>query len=199
MNLWGRAACPVPLFFFKNLFEMPDTKKQRKALNEAPSMEAQERLIEIMNDSPRLKDFDGTQWEVKALKPGTQWLIAQEAIKIQKEESANFSDVVKCFAVNTPSVAKVITLGLLNDRRRIYANERDGAFSSEYQRTYDTIMWDTSQEGWLGLLVEMLKLLDIEVFFSITSSIQILRQRLLERKTTMEEQKALSLAPSGGK
>lgn len=178
---------------------MPETKRTRKALNEAPSLEAQERLIEIMNDSPRLKDFAGTQWELKALKPGTQWLIAQEAVKIQKEESANYADVVKCFAQNTPSVVKVITLGLLNDRRRIYANGRDGAFSEEFDGTYNTVMWDTSQDGWLGLLVEMLSLLDIEVFFSITSSIQILRQRLLGRKMTMEEQKALSPAPSGGK
>ena len=178
---------------------MPETKRTRKALNEEPSMEAQERLIEIMNDSPRVKSFDGTPWEVRALKPGTQWLIAQEAISIQKEESANFEDVVRQFAVNVPSVAKVITLGLLNDRRRIFANERDGAFSEEYKRTYDTVMWDTSQDGWLGLLVEFLNMLDIEVFFSTTSLIQILRQRLLGRKTTMEEQKVLSPAPSGGK
>ena len=174
-------------------------KKQRKALNEEPSIEAQERLIEIMNDSPHVQSFNGTKWEVHALKPGTQWLIAQEAISIQKAESANFEDVIKQFAVNTPSVAKVITLALLNDRARIFANGRDGEFSEEYNKTYDTIMWDTSQEFWLGLLVDVIQMLDIEVFFSITSSIQILRQRLLERKTTMEERKALSPAPSGGR
>lgn len=178
---------------------MPEAKRTRKALNEEPSIEAQERLIEIMNDSPRVKDFAGTPWEIRALKPGTQWLIAQEAVNIQKEESANYADVVKCFAQNTPAVAKVITLGLLNDRRRIYADGRGGAFSEEYEQTYATVMWDTSQEGWLELLVEMLNMLDIEVFFSITSSIQILRQRLLGRKTTMEEQKALSPVQSGGK
>ena len=176
---------------------MPDTKKKRKALNEEPSLEAQERLIEIMNDTPRVKDFDGTKWEVRALKPGTQWLIAQEAIAIQKEESANFADVIKQFAVNTPSVAKVLTFALLNDRVRIFANGRDGAFGEEFEETYNTIMWDTSQDCWLGLLLEILGMLEIEVFFSITNSIQILRQRLLERKTTMEEQKVLSPAQSG--
>ena len=179
---------------------MPNkTDKVRKTLQEAPSLEAQERLIEIMNDSPSGKDFAGTRWEVRALKPGTQWLIAQEAIAIQKEESANFADVVKCFAVNTPAVVRVITLGLLNDRERIYANGKSGKFSQEFEDTYNTVMWDTSPSGWLGLLVEFLNMLDIEVFFSTTSSIQILRQKLLERKTTMEEQKALSLAQSGGR
>ena len=165
---------------------------QRKKLTDETSLESQERLIEIMNDSPRIRSFDGTRWEIRALKPGVQWLICQEAVKIQKAESANFSDVVKQFAVNIPSVAKVLTLGLLNDRRRIFANGRDGAFSKEYEDTYSTILYDTSQASWMGLLVEIIEMLDVEVFFSITSSIQILRQRTLERKMTEEEQKQLS-------
>lgn len=191
----GRGQAPCPLFFPRDMAE----KKTRKTIEQEPSLEAQERLIEIMNDSPRVKSFDGTRWELRALKPGTQWLIAQEAISIQKEESANFGDVVKQFAVNVPSVVKVITLGILNDRKRIFANGHDGEFSDEYRATYETIMWNTSQSSWIALLVEMLQMLDIEVFFSTTSSIQILRQRLLGRKTTMEEQKALSPAPSGGR
>ena len=191
----GRGQAPCPLFFPRDMAE----KKTRKTIEQEPSLEAQERLIEIMNDSPRVKSFDGTRWELRALKPGTQWLIAQEAISIQKEESANFGDVVKQFAVNVPSVVKVITLGILNDRKRIFANGHDGEFSEEYRATYETIMWNTSQSSWIALLVEMLQMLDIEVFFSTTSSIQILRQRLLGRKTTMEERKALSPAQSGGK
>ena len=51
----------------------------------------------------------------------------------------------------------------------------------------------------MNVLVEVSSVLDIEVFFSITSSIQILRQRLLERKMTLEEQKQLLLAQNGGK
>ena len=133
-------------------------------------------MIEIMNDSPRLRSFDGTQWEIRALKPGTQWLIAQEAIAIDKAESSNMGDVIKQFA-----------------------NGRDGEFSDEYRQTYDTLMWDTAHENWLNLLIEMVNLLDVEVFFSTTSSIQILRQRLLSRKMTMEEQKQLLLAQNGDK
>lgn len=186
---------PGPLIFFRMIME--GIEKKRKSLNEEASLEAQERLIEIMNDSPRVKDFNGTLWEVRALKPGTQWLIAQEAVKIQKEESANFGDVIRQFAVNTPSTARVLTLGLLNDRARIFANGRDGEYSEEFKMTYDTIMWDTSHDNWLGLLIEITNMLDIEVFFSITSSIQILRRKLLERKTTMEERKALSLEQNG--
>lgn len=181
----SRALSPLPFYFMY-------MDKRRKKYNEPASLEAQERLIEIMNDSPRVLSFDGTKWELRALKPGTQWLIAQEAIKIQKAESANMGDVMKQFAVNLPSVAKVLTLGLLNDRRRIFANGKDGEYSKEFQDTYTTILYDTKQENWLSLLVEMIDMLGVEVFFSITSSIQILRQRLLDRKMTVEEQKRLS-------
>lgn len=176
---------------------MPD--KKRKPLEVQPSLEAQERLVEIMNNSPRVHSFAGTEWELTALKPGTQWLIAQEAISITKAESASFEDVIRQFAVNVPSVARCLTYGLLNDRSRIFANGKGGALSEEFNSVYDTIMWDTSQSEWLTLLVEMISMLDIEVFFSITSSITILRQRLLERKMTVDEQKQSSLARSGGR
>ena len=174
-------------------------KKKRKKLNEPPTLDAQERLIEIMNDSPRLVNFDGTQWEVKALKPGTQWLIAQEAIQIDKGESSAMGDVLKQFAINVPAVAKVITLGLLNDRERIFANGKDGAYSQEFEDTYLTILYDTQQSGWMALLFEIIQMLEVESFFSITISIQILRQKLLGRKTTMEEQKLLLQEQNGGK
>lgn len=150
-----------------------------------------------MNDSPRIEKFAGTEWEVRALKPGTQWLIAQEAVKISRNESANFEDVIKQFAVNAPSVVTVLTLGLLNDRKRIFANGMYGEYSDEFKSTYNTIMWDTSQSEWITLTVEMLSMLDIEVFFSTISLIQIVRQRLLERKKTTEEQKQLSQEPNG--
>lgn len=152
-----------------------------------------------MNDSPRVKNFAGTEWEIRALRPGTQWLIAEQAVKICKAETSNYGDVVKQFALNLPATATVITLGLLNDKNRIFENGTTGVYSQEFQDTYNTVMWDTNQEEWISLLVEILSMLDIEVFFSITSSIQILRQRLLERKKTTEEQKLLSLEQSGGK
>lgn len=174
-------------------------EKKKKCLNEPVTLEAQERLIEIMNNSPRLASFKGTDWEVTALKPGTQWLIAQEAVSIEKADTATYGDVIKQFALNIPSVVKVITLGLLNDRSRIFANGRDGAFSEEYNATYQTIMWETNQSFWLILMNEMLKMLDVEVFFSNIALIQMTRQSLLERKTTMEERRQLSPEQNGGK
>ena len=47
--------------------------------NSPLSDEAMARLAKIMNDSPTIIKLQGTEREVKALKPGTQWLIAEEA------------------------------------------------------------------------------------------------------------------------
>ena len=79
----GRRECRLPPpFFINHKNDMQERKRVANTIQQEPSLEAQERLIEIMNDTPRVVSFDGTNWEVKALKPGTQWLIAQEAITL---------------------------------------------------------------------------------------------------------------------
>ena len=92
------------------------------------SLDAQQRLAEILNDSPRIVSLNGTEWEVRALRMGTQWLMAQKIIEIDKSESGTFGDVMKHFAVNIPAVLDIITLCLLNDRHKIYkdGDERKG-------------------------------------------------------------------------
>lgn len=86
---------------------------ENKVLPSSPlSDAAMERLAQIMNDSPTIVKLQGTKWEIRALKPGTQWMIAEEACKIVKGENLSMGDVIKEFAINIPSVARVITLSL---------------------------------------------------------------------------------------
>ena len=82
------------------------------------SDESMERLARIMNDSPSIMKLHGTEWCIKGLKPGVQWLIAEQACRIVKGEKLSMGDVIKEFAVNLPAVAHVITLALLNDKER---------------------------------------------------------------------------------
>lgn len=141
---------------------------------------AMERLAQIMNDTPTIVRLQGTEWEIKALKPGTQWMIAEEACKIVKSENLSMGDVIKEFAVNLPSVAKVITLALLNDKNRIN--------SDEYQQVYDQLLWgDYDIKDWATLLVEILNLLDVDFFFASTNVIQTVRNQALMRKTQAAE------------
>lgn len=164
--------------------------KKVKDIKHQVSLEAQELLVEILNDSPHLVSLANTEWEVRSLKFGTQYLIAQEVITINKLESANFSDIVKQFATNIPSVIKIITLCLLNDKKRIYKDgiERNG-FSDEYQSIYDTLMWEGKIEDFGNLLLECLQMLDVSAFFQALDIVQIFRAGVTMKKNQMDEQK----------
>lgn len=154
------------------------------------SLSAMEKLAKVMNDSPTIVKMGKTDWPIKALRPGTQWLIAEESCKILKAEKGNMNDVIRQFAVNIPSVVKVITLAILNDKNRIFKDYRNKQFSDEYQSVYDTIMWETNPDNWISLLVEIINMLSLDYFFQTTNAIAAVREMALGRKTKMEEQKS---------
>jgi len=158
----------------------PKEEEKKIDANSPLSEKAMERLAQIMNDSPTIVKLQGTEWEIHALKPGTQWMIAEEACKILKKENLSMGDVIKEFSLNLPSVAKVITLALLNDKERIK--------SDEYQQVYDQLLWgDYELKDWATLLVEILNLLDVDFFFASTNVIQTVRNQTLTRKKQAAE------------
>lgn len=151
---------------------------------------AQERLAEILNDSPRLVSLNGTEWEIRALRMGTQYLIAQEVIKINKVESATYGDVVKQFAVNIPSMLKILTFALLNDKKKIYkdGDETEG-FSDLYEATYNTLAWDCEVSEFGNIFLETLQLLDISFFMDSCRIVEMFKVATTARRTTTKEQK----------
>ena len=149
-----------------------------------------ERLAKVMNDTPTIVKMSNTEFAITALKPGTQWLIAEESCKIMKAEQGNFKDVIKQFAVNIPSVVHVITLAILNDKNRIFEDYKSRKYSEEYQSVYDTIMWETSPDNWLSLLVEIMNMLSMDYFFQSTNAVAMIREAALGRKMKMEELKS---------
>lgn len=167
----------------KKMKEISSPKAQQPV-----SLKAQELLIETLNDSPHLASLAGTEWEVRSLRFGTQYLIAQEVININKVENANYGDIVKQFAVNIPSLIKIITLCLLNDKHRIYKDglEHKG-FSDEYYAIYDTIQWEGNINEYANLLLECLQLLDISAFFSTLDIVFLFSESVTRRKTTTEQ------------
>lgn len=154
------------------------------------SVDAMERLAKVMNDTPTIVKMSNTEFAITALKPGTQWLIAEESCKIMKAEQGNFKDVIKQFAVNIPSVVHVITLAILNDKNRIFEDYKSRKYSEEYQSVYETIMWDTSPDNWLSLLVEIMNMLSMDYFFQSTNAVAMIREAALGRKMKMEELKS---------
>lgn len=161
-------------------------KKEEKI--QGVSLDAQERLAEILNDSPRLVSLNGTEWEIRALRMGTQWLIAKKCIEVAKVENANFGDIVKQFAVNIPAVIEVLVLALLNDKKKIFkdGDERAG-YSDLYKATYDTLMWECKTEEFGQIFLETLQLLDISFFAESCRMLEIFREMTTARKMTLEQ------------
>ena len=163
-----------------------ENKKDKKNI----SADSMEKLAKVMNDTPTIVKMSNTEFAITALKPGTQWLIAEESCKIMKAEQGNFKDVIKQFAVNIPSVVHVITLAILNDKNRIFEDYKSRKYSEEYQSVYDTIMWETSPDNWLSLLVEIMNMLSMDYFFQSTNAVAMIREAALGRKMKMEELKS---------
>ena len=161
---------------------MSDEKKNTNKPQTKISDAAMARLTQLMNDHPYIIKLHGTEWAITSLKAGTQWLIAEEACKVVQNENATMGDIIKQFAVNMPAVCRVLTLALLNDKQKIYGDE--------YKQVYDLLMWgDYTQKDWAVFFSEIIQLMDVDFFFASTNAVKTLRQRTLDRKITMEEQK----------
>lgn len=159
--------------------ENTKAKEEKKNIKLA-SDEAMERLVQVMSDSPTLVKLANTEWAITALKPAVQWEIAKIACEVHKVENAHYGDVLKGFVTNLPAVVRVITLALLNDKERI---------ANEYDKVYDTLMWESKPNEWATLLFEILNLQDISFFLQITQVVEMFRQTTLQRKMTMDERK----------
>jgi hypothetical protein len=148
--------------------------EKEKAINE---LDAQLRLAEVMNNTPREIKFGKKKFKLTALKPGTQYLIAEEAAKLAKAGDS-FEDVIKRFAVSVPAVIRCLTLAILNDKDKINGKE--------YQDMYDYIQWETDPKQWLRVLIDVLQMLDLSFFFTTLEQIDLFRQMTLTKKVKAE-------------
>ena len=143
------------------------------------SDEAMAQLARVMTDAPSIVKLAGIGWNITALKPAVQWEIAKLACDIKREEKASFGDVLRGLSTNLPAIIKIVTLALLNDKKRI---------EEEYDRVYDTLMWESNPSEWANLLYEVLQLIDVGFFFQITDAVEMFRQLVLQKRTMMDEQ-----------
>jgi hypothetical protein len=176
----------------RKVIKAVSTKKQEiEKAKQVPevNLEAQERLVEILTDSPRIVSLNGSEWAIKALRMGTQYLIAKKVIEIKRAEDNTFGDIIQQFAVNIPAVIEVITLALLNDKNKIFKNGVDGGEYSElYETTYQTLMWECKVEDFGNLLLEILQLIDTNFFMESCRILEMFKMSTTAR-TKINEQK----------
>ena len=155
-------------------------KEQEKLL---VSDEAQNRLAAILADAPTLEKFAGTEWEMRPLRFGTQYLIAEEICKVNEAESATYGDVLKAMLVQMPATFKVLTLVLLNDKNLIYQNgDKNQGFSKLFKKTYDTIEWNANRDEMVKIMLDCLQMVDVSFFTDALGMLQIFRASVTEKK-----------------
>lgn len=149
------------------------------------SEEAQDRLAAILADSPTKEKFAGTEWEMRPLRFGTQYLIVDEVRKIREMESDTYENAVLGLAASIGATVTVVTLALLNDREKIF---RDGnpslGHSALYRRTYDTVMWNSSREDLAKVLWDCIQMVDVSFFMEALGMLRIFRAQVTEKKRT---------------
>lgn len=150
-----------------------------KEIVQRASDEAMEKLVRVMTDAPTIVKLADIGWPVTALKPAVQWEIAKAACDVRRKENATYGDVLMGLSANLPNIVRIVTLALLNDKKRI---------EEEYDRVYDTLMWESNPSEWATLLYEVLQLIDVGFFFQITDVVETFRQIVLQKKTMMSEQ-----------
>lgn len=161
-------------------------QEQRQALQ--VSEEAQNRLAEILADAPTIEKLNGTEWEIRAFRMGTQYLIVQEVCKINKAESATYGDVLKSLMNAMPALCNVLTLALLNDKNKIYQNgDANQGFSKLYKRTYDTVMWNANRDEMAKIMLDCLQMVDVSFFMEALGMLQIFRASVTEKKRTRKK------------
>lgn len=158
-------------------------EQQRKEL--LVSEEAQNRLAEILADAPSIEKLDGTEWEMRPLRFGTQYRMVSEICKINQAESATYGDVLKVLLVQIPVTFKVLTLALLNDKNLIYQNgDENQGYSKIFKKTYDTIEWNANRDELAKIMLDCLQMIDVSFFMEALPMLQICRAMVTEKKRT---------------
>jgi hypothetical protein len=152
------------------------------------SEEAQNRLAAILADSPTIEKLAGTEWEMGPLRVGTQYLIADEVRKIREVDDANYENSILFLANSVPVTCRCITFALLNDKNRIYQNgDPNQGFSKLFQKTYNTILWNTEKSDLIKILTDCLMMIDVNFFMEALGMLQIFRASVTEKKRTRKK------------
>ena len=165
--------------------DVKQRQKQQRDKELFVSDEAQYRLAEILSDAPSIIKFAGTEWEIRPLRMGTQYLIANEICKLHKLEHANYDDAIQGLEASIPATAKMITLVLLNDKNKIFQNgDQNQGYSRLFKKTYDTVLWNAERNEMGDPFGECVSLLDVSFFMEALVIFQSLQQEITRKKRT---------------
>ena len=145
----------------------------------------QDRLAEILANSPHLVSLNGTPWEVRALKYGTQYQIAAKVCELNAIEDATYGDGLKSFKNGLEGYMQILALALLNDKDKIFKDGKESnGYSKQFTDFVDWLMWNIDNATIVSVISEVMALLDVSFFTEVLGMLQIFRTSVTEKKRT---------------
>lgn len=120
-------------------------------------IEYQSKLSDVMLDRGEEIVIAGKNYEIKALKMRTRWLISECINKMELREKDTINMLESMFT-DIPLLAKMITYAVLRDKEKIENKEL-------FTKTYDDILECEDMQEYLNAITTIIKLMDIEWFF----------------------------------
>lgn len=166
---------------------------------EYTELEAEELLSQVLNNTPTPVEIGKDTYYITALKLGTQALIAEESVKIQKAEDGNMLDLYKMFAQSVPAVIKCIAYAILNDKDKIFKDYSKREYSDEFNALMERLEWEADRNTFMGILVEVMQRLDLRFFWRANGILTMMRDSALKTKKEMKGRMLNPPTPKSGK
>lgn len=152
---------------------------------EYTELEAEEMLAHVMNNTPLPIIIGKDTYYITALKLGTQNLIAEESVKIQKAEEGNVLDLYKMFAQCIPSVVRCLAYAILNDKEKIFKDYSKREYSDEFQTLCERLEWESDKKQFIEILIEVMQRLDLSFFYQAANMLTMMRDSALKTRKKM--------------
>lgn len=145
-------------------------------------LEAQELLVQVLNDTPIPIEIGGEMYYIAALKLGVQNLIAEESCKIQKAQEGNMLDLFRQFSLSMPAVIRCLCYAVLNDKDKIFKDYSRREYSDEFQALYERLEWESDKKKWMEILVQVMNRIDLSFFYQAASTLTMIRESALKTR-----------------
>lgn len=154
----------------------------KRVITEKEHLENKNRLAEIVTDSKTIVKVGNKEYPMGALTYYAKWEISKRITSLELSE-ANITTLIEAMAVNIPLLAEILAIAILRDRESIDKGLND--LKNDIMDVADELEWHT-------IISEIIRLLDVGFFFTLTEMIKAInsmnskagyRKMMEERKT----------------
>ena len=155
----------------------------KRVLTEKEHLDNKNRLAEIITDSKTMVKVGDKEYPLGALTYYAKWEISKRITSLELSE-ANVTTLIEAMAVNIPLLAEILAIAILRDRTNIESGLND--LKDDIMNVADEIQWHT-------IISEIIRLLDVGFFFTLTEMIKVINSMNSKAgyRKMMEERKAM--------